>query len=303
MRRINQRIKRLIPITLLIGIFTTEAVNANMNRVEPITSLNGIKGWAKSTPVVKKEDKNDVTYHIDKDTLTIFWGKKPSGGYDIKIREIKRVSSNVEGYDELFVTYETKKPAPGMVVTESMIYPKDSSLIPKSNKKIKNVHLIERKENQYDSAPVFPINTGEDVSFLVQKNLVTISWGAKPNLGFRIFITDVKRIPSKTEGYEDILVSYKTQAPKPGEIHPHMIVYPQDTSIIPLSIKPIKRIILEDVSDSRTETPSFPVTRPMPYNTGVVPPWLGSPVPVSSMVKQKLLSKPVNEILEQYEKQ
>lgn len=56
-------------------------------------------------------------------TITLDWGKKPTGGYVIRISNINIKDNTIE------IDYFTKSPGPGDIVTHAITFPKDSRTI------------------------------------------------------------------------------------------------------------------------------------------------------------------------------
>ncbi len=73
---------------------------------------------------IDKRRTDDVSYYIKDNTITLSWGEKPTGGYDVTIEKMEIKDK------ELQVYYSLISPAPGNIVTQVITYPEDSAAIP-----------------------------------------------------------------------------------------------------------------------------------------------------------------------------
>ncbi len=83
----------------------------------------------------------DVTYSIrplegDQAELTLFWGEKPTGGYQIAIKEV--VFKN----GKTVVYFSTRSPGPDEMVTQAITYPKDFLLVSKEDVSDADIELV-----------------------------------------------------------------------------------------------------------------------------------------------------------------
>jgi len=95
---------------------------------------SGITGKDYGNGVVDKPN-SEVTYQIKDGYIYIYWGQKPTGGYLIKIKEVKYTNGT------LYVYFYTKSPAPTDIVTQVITYPSDKVKLP-TTEEIKEVKLI-----------------------------------------------------------------------------------------------------------------------------------------------------------------
>ncbi|ADQ03629.1 hypothetical protein Calow_0009 [Caldicellulosiruptor owensensis OL] len=106
--------------------------------------------------IVDKQN-SEVTYQMKDGYIYIYWGQKPTGGYLIKIKELKYINGI------LYVYYYTKSPAPTDMVTQVITYPSDKAKLP-TTEEIKEVKLINitddvEAENGF-SKRYFPLTKG-----------------------------------------------------------------------------------------------------------------------------------------------
>ncbi|WAM36922.1 protease complex subunit PrcB family protein [Caldicellulosiruptor acetigenus] len=89
-----------------------------------------------TTSKLLNSDKG-ITYKIQGGYFYIYWGEKPTGGYVIKIKEVK--------FDKgiLYVYYYTKSPKFTDIVTQIITYPSDKVKLLISEDTIKEVKLID----------------------------------------------------------------------------------------------------------------------------------------------------------------
>lgn len=114
---------------LLIGSFLiTSLAFAGQT---PLTSKNA------STKISTQSQQNDVSYKIQDGYVYVFWGQKPTAGYQIKI-----VNATLNN-NTLYVYFCKQSPKPGNMVAQVITYPKDKFKLPTSNKPIKEVKLID----------------------------------------------------------------------------------------------------------------------------------------------------------------
>ncbi|GEM_PF-3287940 len=74
--------------------------------------------------VDEERRENDVSYKIDEETITLDWGEKPTGGYQITIENLEIVD------DVLVVDYSLVSPGEDDIVTQALTYPEDSAPLP-----------------------------------------------------------------------------------------------------------------------------------------------------------------------------
>lgn len=137
--------KILLPLIVLFFVFSvfvrTFAKNNTLNNQFLNMSMNKSLG-------------DDVTYEIKQDGyIYIYWGQKPTGGYVIKIKELKFSEGT------LYVYYYTKSPSPNEMVIQVITYPSDRAKIP-DGVEVKNVKLIKVDDNYGDVDEYFPLKRG-----------------------------------------------------------------------------------------------------------------------------------------------
>lgn len=107
------------------------------------TSLSLAFGQDSRDVIMSKltNSNKDITYKIQGGYFYIYWGEKPTGGYVIKIKEVK--------FDKgiLYVYYYTKSPKDTDIVTQVITYPSDKVKLLISEDLIKEVKLIDITNN------------------------------------------------------------------------------------------------------------------------------------------------------------
>ena len=78
-----------------------------------------------------------VTVKIDDNTITLFWGEKPTGGYHIRIEDMQFLRGT------LTVFYALKSPKPGDMVIMVITYPSATADLPVKAETIEHVKLVE----------------------------------------------------------------------------------------------------------------------------------------------------------------
>lgn len=173
-------------------------------------------------------NEDGVSYRLQGNVITLYWGEKPTGGYEIAIDSASMFIK--EGI--LHVSYTLKSPAPGDIVTMAITYPQASAAIPASGQEIEKVQLINKasvgKKNKDGS---------DDITYKISGRDITLYWGEKPSGGYAVTINSVKQVGST------LMVNYSLKSPSPGEMVPTVVTYPKATAKIPKG-KPIKNVIL-----------------------------------------------------------
>lgn len=89
-------------------------------------------------------DQDGVTWELSPDgkSITLFWGKKPTGGYAISIVSVVRAGNTLK------VFYSLRSPGPGDLVTQAFTYPRATAALPAGTEPFTEVQLV-RAEGNY----------------------------------------------------------------------------------------------------------------------------------------------------------
>ncbi|QUH24469.1 protease complex subunit PrcB family protein [Serpentinicella alkaliphila] len=208
------------------GDMVTLAITYPKDSMTIPTALRGYR----AVRLVSEETTEEVTYSIANNVITVHWGEKPTGGYSIKITELKLDSNN-----NLLVYYKTESPKDRDSVTLAITYPRDSMTIPTALRGYRVVKLVHDHRT-------------EEITYSIENNVITISWGEKPTGGYFIEITDLK-LDKNT-----LLVYYKTESPKAGDFVTQVITYPKDSKVIPVTLRSFNEVkLVLDVTKDKIE--------------------------------------------------
>ena len=179
-----------------------------------VSNIN--KAYNIVTNKIDENPVNDVKYFTqvinNSLKLTLNFGEKPTGGYSIKILEAKQIG------EKIMVKYNTKVPAEGDIVTQSITYPSDSTDVKVTDINRKYGISLESVRTSTSNSDI-KTSTTRQGEYIV----VTLDWGQKPTGGYIIKILEAKQVGSTIE------VKYMTKSPGPSDIVIQALTYPKDS--------------------------------------------------------------------------